>query len=125
MLHLDYRDGRPIYVQIMDDLRRQIALGTLPPGEKLPSVRELAARLSINPNTIQRAYRQLEMDGWICTVAGKGCFVAEKNLDLIREQQLKTLEDHLSAAAELAKSCGVTPAELQEMLRILLEEESQ
>ena len=58
-------------------------------------------------------------------MAGKGCFVAEKNLDLIREQQLKTLEDHLSAAVELSKSCGVTPAELQEMLRILLEEESQ
>ena len=57
-------------------------------------------------------------------MAGKGCFVAEKNLDLIREQQLKALEDHLSAAAELAKSCGVTPTELQDMLRILLEEES-
>ena len=61
---------------------------------------------------------------FITTVAGKGCFVAEKNLDLIREQQLKNLEDHLSAAAELARSCGVTPSELQEMLRILLEEES-
>lgn len=75
LLHLDYRDSRPIYVQIMDALRKQIASGVLLPEEKLPSVRELAASLSINPNTIQRSYRQLEMEGWIATVPGKGCFV--------------------------------------------------
>ena len=75
LLHLDYRDSRPIYVQIMDALRQQIASGVLQQEEKLPSVRELAATLSINPNTIQRAYRQLEMEGWIATVPGKGCFV--------------------------------------------------
>ena len=75
LLHLDYRDSRPIYVQIMDALRQQIAAGVLLPEEKLPSVRELAASLSINPNTIQRSYRQLEMEGWIATVPGKGCFV--------------------------------------------------
>lgn len=75
LLHLDYRDSRPIYVQIMDALHQQIASGVLQPEEKLPSVRELAASLSINPNTIQRAYRQLEMEGWIATVPGKGCFV--------------------------------------------------
>ena len=67
LLHLDYRDSRPIYVQIMDALRQQIASGVLLPEEKLPSVRELAASLSINPNTIQRSYRQLEMEGWIAT----------------------------------------------------------
>lgn len=75
LLHLDYRDSRPIYVQIMDALRQQIASEVLRQEEKLPSVRELAASLSINPNTIQRAYRQLEMEGWIATVPGKGCFV--------------------------------------------------
>lgn len=75
LLHLDYRDSRPIYVQIMDALRQQIASGVLRQEEKLPSVRELAVSLSINPNTIQRAYRQLEMEGWIATVPGKGCFV--------------------------------------------------
>lgn len=75
VLHLDYRDSRPIYVQIMDALRQQIASGVLRQEEKLPSVRELAATLAINPNTIQRAYRQLEMEGWIATVPGKGCFV--------------------------------------------------
>ena len=75
MVHLDYRDTRPIYAQIADGLRQQISAGVLTQGERLPSVRELAVELSINPNTIQRAYRQLEMEGWIATVTGKGCFV--------------------------------------------------
>lgn len=75
MVHLDYRDARPIYTQIADGFRQQISAGILQVGDKLPSVRELAAELTINPNTIQRAYRELENDGWIATVAGKGCFV--------------------------------------------------
>ena len=75
MLHLDYRDIRPLYAQITDNVRQQISGGVLVQGDKLPSVRELAVELSINPNTIQRAYRQLEMEGWIATVPGKGCFV--------------------------------------------------
>ena len=76
MIHLDYRDTRPSYAQIVDGYREQIISGVLPVGEKLPSVRELAAELSINPNTIQRSYRQLEAEGWIVTVHGKGCFVS-------------------------------------------------
>lgn len=75
MVHLDYRDVRPIYTQIADGFRSQITSGLLARDEKLPSVRELAVQLSINPNTIQRAYRQLEAEGWIATVPGKGCFV--------------------------------------------------
>ena len=75
MIHLDYRDARPIYVQIADNLRSQIATGILQADDRLPSVRELAAELAINPNTIQRAYRELETQGWIATVPGKGCFV--------------------------------------------------
>lgn len=75
MVNLDYRDARPIYTQICDGLRDQILAGVLRQGDKLPSVRELAARLTINPNTIQRAYRELEMQGWVASVAGKGCFV--------------------------------------------------
>lgn len=75
MVHLDYRDARPIYTQIVDNFRSQIAAGILQPGDKLPSVRELAAKLSINPNTIQRAYRELELRGIIQTLPGKGCFV--------------------------------------------------
>lgn len=75
MVHLDYRDARPIYTQIIDGFKEQISTGVLQSGDKLPSVRELAAELAINPNTIQRSYRQLEMEGWIATVPGKGCFV--------------------------------------------------
>ena len=76
MIHLDYRDARPIYTQIGDGIREQIALGILVPGDKLPSVRDLAGQLAINPNTIQRAYRQLELEGWIVSMQGKGCFVS-------------------------------------------------
>ena len=75
MVHLDYRDAKPIYTQIVENFRRQIAAGILQPGDKLPSVRELAAQLSINPNTIQRAYRELEQQAVIQTLPGKGCFV--------------------------------------------------
>ena len=116
---------QPIYDQICTQLKAQIVAGELEAGALLPSIRALAKELKVSVITTRRAYDELEAEGFVTTVAGKGCFVAEKNLDLIREQQLKTLEDHLSAAVELSKSCGVTPAELQEMLRILLEEESQ
>ncbi len=75
MIHLDYRDSRPIYLQIVDGYRDQIRAGVLQRGERLPSVRELAFQLTINPNTIQRAYRELENSGWIASVPGKGNFV--------------------------------------------------
>ena len=75
MVHIDYRDRRPVYSQIVDGFRDQIRAGVLTDGDKLPSVRELAAQLAINPNTIQRAYRELEMQGWVKTHPGKGCFV--------------------------------------------------
>ena len=75
MIHLDYRDARPIYTQIIDGVREQIVAGILREGDKMPSVRELATELTINPNTIQRAYRELEMQGWIASVPGKGSFV--------------------------------------------------
>ena len=76
MIHLDYRDARPIYTQICDGFLEQIRRGILCAGDKLPSVRELATQLTINPNTIQRSYRELELQGWVATVPGKGCFVA-------------------------------------------------
>ena len=77
MVLLDYRDARPIYTQIVDGFREQILSGILEVGERLPSVRELASQLTINPNTIQRAYRELEAAGFIVTVPGKGCFVCD------------------------------------------------
>ncbi len=98
MIHLDYRDSRPIYIQIVEGFKEQIQAGVLEAGERLPSVRELAFQLTINPNTIQRAYRELETGGWIASVPGKGSFVCtlaeRKNLvspqlqafdDLVRE----------------------------------------
>lgn len=114
MLHLDYRDTRPIYVQIMDGLRQQITSGVLRQGDKLPSVRELAGSLSINPNTIQRSYRQLEMEGWIATVPGKGCFVcAVPTTD--PKQELRLLRQFDEAVKKLL-ALGYTQQELQNRL---------
>ena len=115
--------NQPIYDQIYSQIKAQIIAGKLSPGEALPSIRALAKDLRISVITTKRAYDELEADGFLFTVAGKGCFVAEKNLDLIREQKLKELEDHLDAAVELAAQCGVSSAQLQEVLRILLREE--
>ena len=99
MVHLDYRDIRPIYAQIIDGFREQIATGILQPGEKLPSVRELAAELAINPNTIQRSYRQLEMEGWIVTMQGKGCFVCKMpSISQKEQQRLLEIFDNTTAA---------------------------
>ena len=109
--------NQPIYDQIYSQIKAQIIAGKLSPGEAL------AKDLRISVITTKRAYDELEADGFLYTVAGKGCFVAEKNLDLIREQKLKELEDHLDAAVELAAQCGVSALELMEMLRILLKEE--
>ena len=115
--------NQPIYDQIYSQIKAQIIAGNLSPGEALPSIRALAKDLRISVITTKRAYDELEADGFLYTVAGKGCIVAEKTLDLIREQKLKELEDHLDAAVELAAQCGVSALELMEMLRILLKEE--
>ena len=116
-------DSQPIYEQIVRQVSAQILSGALPPGTALPSIRALARDLKISVITTKRAYDELEADGFLYTVAGKGCFVAEKNLDLVREQQQRELEDHLRAAAALARTCGISHEELHEMLRILTEEE--
>lgn len=106
MVHLDYRDARPIYTQIIDGYREQIATGVLMPGEKLPSVRELASSLAINPNTIQRAYRALEADGWIVTVPGKGCFVS--GCEKATEQERARWYDAFDEAAAALLALGVS-----------------
>ena len=114
MVHLDYRDTRPIYVQIMDGLRRQITSGVLRQGDRLPSVREMAGSMSINPNTIQRAYRQLEMEGWIATVPGKGCFVCSIPTG-DPKQELRLLRQFDEASKKL-QALGYTRLELQKRL---------
>ena len=89
MIQLNYRDAKPIYEQIKEGLRKLVVTNAIAQGEKLPSVRELASQLAINPNTIQRAYRELENEGYIYTVVGKGTFVAEYNaMQNAREQEL-------------------------------------
>lgn len=87
MLTINYKDPRPIYEQVRDALRQLILSGAIAPEEKLPSVRELAGSLAINPNTIQRAYRELEAGGLIYTVAGKGAFAASGNAAATRRKQ--------------------------------------
>ena len=114
MVHLDYRDARPIYMQIMDRFRDQISAGVLEPGEKLPSVRELAVQLSINPNTIQRSYKMLEAEGWIATVPGKGCFVCGLPA-YTDEQRLELLNAFDKSVAALLR-IGFTRKELSERI---------
>lgn len=115
----------PIYEQISTQIKNQIIAGTLRPGEALPSIRALAKDLKISVITTKRAYEELEAQGFLNTIAGKGSFVAEKNLELIREKRLRELEEHLEVAAEIAKTCGVSWEELMETLRVLTEEEKK
>ena len=96
MVTINYRDGRPIYEQVQEDLRQLVFSGALPPGERLPSVRELAGQLAINPNTIQRAYRELEQEGTIVSVPGKGSFACEqRGPDRTRQEALLRQMDSL------------------------------
>ena len=114
MLHLDYRDPRPIYEQIRQEFMRLILSGAIAPGEKLPSVRDLAGTLSINPNTIQRAYPQLESQGYILSVAGKGSFVAQ--VDRLAEQQKKEALNAFRAAAQRLRALGLSAEALASLL---------
>ena len=110
MVHLDYRDVRPIYTQIIDSFKEQITAGILRTGDKLPSVRELAVQLAINPNTIQRSYRALESEGWIVTVPGKGCFVSANSS--CQEQELKKQLAIFDEACAALLAMGMTREEL-------------
>jgi len=114
MVHLDYRDARPIYTQIIDGIREQILTGILQTEDRLPSVRELATQLTINPNTIQRAYRELEVQGWIVSVPGKGCFVTGiPESGSVPQQEL--LQEFDRITAQLLKN-GVSRAVLVERI---------
>lgn len=115
MISLNYRDSRPIYEQIRDGLRKLIVTGAVQPDEKLPSVRSLAQQLSINPNTIQRAYNELESEGYIYSVPGKGSFASgDTSAEERRKQDL--LEQLLELAAEL-NDLGVSGEELAALVR--------
>lgn len=100
MISLNYRDSRPIYEQVRDGLRQLLMTGGILPGDKLPSVRSLAAKLTINPNTIQRAYEALEKEGYVYTLVGKGTFAAERS-DVNTERRSQLLTHFDKAATEL------------------------
>ncbi|HIT34271.1 MAG TPA: GntR family transcriptional regulator [Candidatus Faecousia intestinigallinarum] len=108
MIHLDFRDTRPIYTQVIDGFREQILSGVLRQGERLPSVRELASRLAINPNTIQRAYRELELQGWIVSVPGKGSFIA----GVPATAEMRDLLERFDRTAAALLALGATRQEL-------------
>lgn len=113
----------PIYEQITNQIKSLILSGALTEGELLPSMRALAKDLRISVITTKRAYEELEREGFITTVPGKGCFVAPRNLELVRENALRQVEEHLAKAVETAGLGGVSPDELKEILDILLKEE--
>ena len=115
--------GQPIYEQICRQIKGAIASGKLNPGEPLPSIRSLARDLRISVITTKRAYEELERDGFIQTVAGKGSFVAQQDLELAKESNLREIENHLSAALELGRQSGLTLEELHDILNVLSEEE--
>ena len=115
MVHLDYRDARPIYTQIIDGFKEQISTGVLQSGERLPSVRELAAELAINPNTIQRAYRALEQEGYIVSVPGKGSFVCDGD-QAARARQQELLERFNKLVGEM-EQLGIPRRQLMDILK--------
>lgn len=120
MISLNYRDSRPIYEQIKDGLRKLIVTGALGKDEKLPSVRSLATQLSINPNTIQRAYNELEGEGYIYSVPGKGSFAAgNAAADNARREEL------LSQVRELAAELRYLGVSREELLALLAEKEEK
>ena len=115
------RSDKPIYEQITTQIKALIMNGQLSEGDALPSMRLLAKELRISVITTKRAYEELERDGFIETVPGKGSFVAGENRELLREEQLRITEQYLSKAIESARACSLSLAQLQEMLALLYE----
>ena len=114
--------GKPIYEQIVDQVKEQIMAGALAAGDALPSMRLLAKELRISVITTKRAYEELERDGFLENVPGKGCFVAPQNKELLREAQLRRVEEKLTQAIEEARRGAVSLEELKEMLTELYQE---
>jgi GntR family transcriptional regulator len=116
---LSNQSGPPIYQQIFDQVRDQILSGDLPPGTALPSIRALAKDLRVSVITTKRAYDELEAAGYLYTVPGKGCYVAQADTQRIREGYLTQIEDHLTQAISLARTCDLRQEELLDLLRLL------
>lgn len=114
----------PIYEQIAEQIKRAIVTGEISEGETLPSMRLLAKELRISLITTKRAYEELEREGFIVTMTGRGSFVAPQNMELLREEHLRNAERHLAEAIRAARTAGIGLQELQESLRILYDEDS-
>ena len=114
-LFIDVRSGAPIYDQIYSQIKAHIVRGDVGEDEALPSIRALAKDLRISVITTKRAYDELEKEGFIYTVVGKGCFVAKRDLELVREENLRQIEEHLRAVRQLASACGLSAEDILEM----------
>lgn len=121
-LYIDNRSGAPIYDQIYSQIKDAILSGQVTEGEALPSIRALAKDLRISVITTKRAYDKLENEGFIYTLPGKGCFVAERSTELLREENLRKIESHMQEIRRLANACRLTEQELDDMWRLQKEE---
>lgn len=122
-IFIDNRSGTPIYEQIFAQIKAYIVSGAAEENELLPSIRNLAKDLRVSVITTKRAYDELEREGFLYTVAGKGCFVAPRNTELLREVNLRQIEEHMQKIRELAAACGLRREELAEMYDIMEEGE--
>ena len=121
-IYIDNKSGAPIYDQIKTQIKAQIMGGELSADEMLPSIRGLAKDLRISVITTKRAYDDLEAEGFLYTVPGKGCFVAARNTDLVREENLKKIEEHMEEISRLGAACRLTREELLSMMEFILED---
>lgn len=119
-IFIDNKSGIPIYEQIYNQIKAQIINSTLCEDEPLPSIRNLAKDLRISVITTKRAYDELEHDGFIYTVAGKGCFVAQKNTELLREENFKKIEDYIDKIIQLSASCNLSKQDIIDMIDIMV-----
>ena len=121
-IFIDNKSGLPIYDQIYSQIKSQIISGGLREDQLLPSIRNLAKDLGISVITTRRAYDELEREGFIYTVAGKGCFVAAKNTELLREENLRQIEERLQEIRDLAAACGLSREDILDMFSVIEEE---
>lgn len=122
IIKLSNNSDQPIYEQITDQLKQAILAGVLVTGDALPSIRALAKELKISVMTTKRAYADLERDGFIETIAGKGSYVSERNQDFLREELIRQIEVHLTKAVSISRLASMDQNELHELLDLLLEE---
>ena len=120
---IDNKSGAPIYDQIYSQIKNQIISGALKENEMLPSIRGLAKDLKISFITTKRAYDELEREGFIYTIQAKGCYVAPKNVELLKEENLKKIEEHIEQIVQLAAACNLNKSDIKNMVDFAMEEQ--